>query len=99
MLDTTFILTTLHKEKPTLEKEFDIEKIGIFGSYARNKQAEDSDIDIYVEFKQRSVTFKNIAGLWTHLENLFHKKIDLVYYQDKQIDNVIKNIQKEVVYG
>jgi predicted nucleotidyltransferase len=98
MLDTGFILTTLQKEKSTLMKEFDIDKIGIFGSYARMSQLEDSDIDVYVEFKQKAATFKNVAGLWNYLENLFHKKVDLVYYQEAE-NSVIKKIQQEVVYG
>jgi alpha-beta hydrolase superfamily lysophospholipase len=38
------------------------------------------------------------AGLWNYLENLFHKKVDLVYYQEAE-NSVIKKIQQEVVYG
>ena len=35
-----------------LEEKFKVKKIGVFGSYARDDQSEDSDIDLLVEFKE-----------------------------------------------
>ncbi len=62
------ILNKLSKNKSYIEQNFEVDQIGLFGSYAKNKQTEDSDIDIYVEFKHK--TFDNLAGLWNYLEEL-----------------------------
>ena len=71
-MNKTEILDTLLDNKIYLEKEFEVSKIGLFGSYAKDKQTSDSDIDFYVEFKKKS--FDNLAGLWVYLEELYHTK-------------------------
>lgn len=37
--------------KPILQQKYSLDKIAIFGSYARNEQTEESDVDVMVEFK------------------------------------------------
>ena len=91
------ILNTLTLHKNTLKEKFEIDKIGLFGSYARDEATSNSDIDIYVEFKNK--TFDNIAGLWVYLEELYHKKIDLIHFHKRANKTIINNIQKEVIYG
>ena len=91
------ILNELSKNKSYIEQNFEVDKIGLFGSYAKDKQTEDSDIDIYVEFKHK--TFDNLAGLWNYLEELYHKKIDLFHKHKNNNQVIISNIQKDVIYG
>ena len=91
------ILNILADNKPYIEEEFEVDKIGLFGSYAKDKQSEDSDIDIYVEFRHK--TFDNLAGLWNYLEELYHKKIDLFHKHKNNNQVIISNIQKDVIYG
>jgi predicted nucleotidyltransferase len=91
------ILNELFKHKSYLQEHFEVEKIGLFGSYAKDKQTEQSDIDIYVEFRHK--TFDNLAGLWNYLEELYHKKIDLFHKHKNNNQVIISNIQKEVIYG
>lgn len=91
------ILQTLQKQKEHIAKTYKVEKIGLFGSYAHDRQTEESDIDIYVEFKEKS--FRNIAGLWVFLEELYHKKIDLVHKHGRSRGAIFDAIQKEVIYG
>ena len=91
------ILQTLRKQKNYIEKTYEVEKIGLFGSYAKNTQNEDSDVDIYVEFRHKS--FDNLAGLWNYLEHLYHKKVDLVYKNKNNRSVMLDRIQKEVIYG
>lgn len=98
MLDTSYILSTLKNEESNLKQQFHINKIGIFGSYARREQTGNSDIDIYVEFAPEAANFANVAGLWNYLEELFHKKIDLVYPNKNTADAVLSHIQNEVIY-
>jgi len=91
------ILNELSKNKSYIKENFEVDKIGLFGSYAKGKQTEDSDIDIYVEFKHK--TFDNLAGLWNYLEELYHKKIDLFHKHKHNNKVIISNIQKDVIYG
>ena len=93
----TEILNKLSKNKSYIEETFEVEKIGLFGSYAKDKQTEDSDIDIYVEFKHK--TFDNLAGLWNYLEELYHKRIDIFHKHKNNNKVIISNIQKDVIYG
>lgn len=91
------ILNELSKNKSYIQQKFEVDKIGLFGSYAKDKQTEDSDIDIYVEFKHK--TFDNLAGLWNYLEELYHKKVDLFHKHKNNNETIISNIQKDVIYG
>ncbi len=39
--------------KPILQKKYPLDTIAIFGSYARNEQTEESDVDVMVEFNNK----------------------------------------------
>jgi predicted nucleotidyltransferase len=70
------VLEKLLECKPDLQVNFGVEKIGLFGSYSREEQTEDSDVDILV-------TFSNPIGwefidLKDQLESVLQKKVDLV---------------------
>ena len=54
------IIETLKKEKEKL-KEKGVKKIGLFGSYAKDKQKNGSDIDFLVEFNK--ISANNFFGL------------------------------------
>ncbi|GAH47221.1 unnamed protein product, partial [marine sediment metagenome] len=38
-------------------KKYGVKRIGVFGSYVRNEQKSESDIDILVEFEKGKKTF------------------------------------------
>ena len=97
MMTKDEILKELSKNKSYIQQHFEVDKIGLFGSYAKGKQTEDSDIDIYVEFKHK--TFDNLAGLWNYLEELYNKKIDLFHKHKNNNHVILSNIQKDVIYG
>ncbi|MDR2205003.1 MAG: nucleotidyltransferase family protein [Flavobacteriaceae bacterium] len=72
------ILSTIQSHKPQLAS-FGINKIGLFGSYVRNEQKLQSDIDILVDFEPEKETFDNFMNLYNYLEKLFTgKKIEIV---------------------
>lgn len=91
------ILQKIESQKNFIKKEFAVEKIGLFGSYAKDKQTDSSDIDFYVEFRKK--TFDNLAGLWVYLEELFHKKVDILHKHSNSNSVILNSIQKEVIYG
>jgi len=43
------ILKLLQEAKPDLVRRFGVQRLAVFGSYARGDQREDSDVDILVE--------------------------------------------------
>ena len=45
--------------------------MGLFGSYVREEQSPDSDIDILVHFKPDQETFDNLMFTYDLFENLF----------------------------
>jgi predicted nucleotidyltransferase len=53
-------------------------RVGVFGSFARGEAGEDSDVDVYVEFDEAKRTYDNFFALHELLENLFHRRVDLV---------------------
>lgn len=63
-----------------LLKEYGVKKAGIFGSYARGEQKENSDIDILVEINDE-IGLLEIIRLRRMLQKSVRKKIDLVEYE------------------
>ncbi|MFO7968405.1 MAG: nucleotidyltransferase family protein [Archaeoglobaceae archaeon] len=91
------ILKTLRKELPYLEEEYNVKSIGIFGSYVRSEQREESDVDILVEF-QRPVGFFQFLNLEDYLSERIGLNVDLV--TSDALKPLIKpRILKEVVYA
>ena len=43
------IMKLLEEAKPDLARRFGVQRLAVFGSYARGDQREDSDVDILVE--------------------------------------------------
>jgi predicted nucleotidyltransferase len=70
------ILKELAFHKEDLFKKFNIKSMGIFGSYTRNEQRKDSDLDILVEFNSSvGIEFIDLAN---YSETVLKIRIDLV---------------------
>ncbi len=65
------------EHKVQLKNNYGVKEIGIFGSYVRGEQLEQSDIDILVEF-EKPVGFIKFMRLEKHLADLLGVKVDLV---------------------
>ncbi len=86
----------LKENKPYLKRKFNVETIGIFGSYARGEETNDSDVDILV-------TFSDLIGwefidLKEFLERILNIKVDLVTVKALK-PQLRDNILQEVVYA
>ena len=68
----------LKRHDAEIRSKFGVSKIGIFGSFARGEEAEGSDIDILVEFREGCKTFDNYMDLKFFLQDLFGRDVDLV---------------------
>lgn len=71
------ILDFLKTHREALRREYGVQDIALFGSYARGNATEDSDIDIAVELSESKKTLTNFFGLKRHLEAKLGKRIDL----------------------
>jgi len=59
--------------------QFGVQDIGLFGSYAYDKQSKDSDIDILVKFDPDKENYDNYMALYDFLESLFkNEKVEIV---------------------
>ena len=93
------ILELIRDKYPYLSDEFSVEKIGVFGSVARGEEREDSDIDIVVSLRE-PIGYKFIE-LVEYLENLFHKKVDVLTeagVNNIRIKEISNNIKRNIVY-
>lgn len=61
-------------------KRYGIKRAGIFGSYVRGENKENSDIDILIE-PPKGMSLIGFIHLKYELEDKLHKKIDLISYR------------------
>ncbi len=57
---------------------FGVERIGVFGSFARDDQTAESDIDVMAVFHSGQETFRNFMDLADFLEEHTGRRIDLL---------------------
>lgn len=50
----------LIQSKPIVQEKYQVKEMGIFGSYVRGKQNEDSDINVLIDFEKASSLLKFI---------------------------------------
>ena len=91
------IINLIKSDKAFLRENFGVIKIGVFGSYAKNMQTRDSDIDLLVEFTEPR--FDWLAGLYDYMEGRFNKKIEIVRKRNLTKSNFFERIEKEVIYA
>ena len=77
--------------------DFGVERIGLLGSYYKDKMRPESDIDFLVEIQKDKKTFRNFMALAYFLEGLFSKKVDLVTPQSLS-PHIGPHILKSVEY-
>lgn len=82
--------------KTTLEQNFKVSEIGIFGSYLRGAQKKKSDLDVLVEFSEPVGLF-HFMRLEDFLSALTGVKVDLVLKSALK-PRIKDNIIKEALY-
>jgi predicted nucleotidyltransferase len=76
MLSRNDILTKLQSVKPALHEKYSVKAMALFGSYSRNDNTADSDIDLLVDFdKTIGIRFIDLAD---ELEEILRHKVDLI---------------------
>ncbi len=97
MLTKEKILETLRSNKPFFEKELGVISIGLFGSYAKDFDKAESDVDILVELKPPLAN--NFFALWIKLEKELNRKVDLVRRGDHLSETFLQTVEQEIIYA
>lgn len=91
------IIKILRQNYKVISNTYGVISIAVFGSYAKNKQKKRSDIDIFVELKEKYKTFDNFMELKFFLEKIVGRKIDLLIKESIR-EELKQRIFKEAVY-
>ena len=84
--------------KPILKDKFQVETIGIFGSYSQGQQKIKSDVDILVTFSQpNDIDLLDFIALKQFLTRKLKTKVDLVEKHALK-DRIKDRILKETIY-
>lgn len=76
MVNLETIIDKIRSKRAELSTHYPIERLAIFGSFARHEATSESDVDIMVEFnKPIGMQFFSLAD---ELEKLLQLKVDLV---------------------
>ncbi|MEJ5363171.1 MAG: nucleotidyltransferase family protein [Spirochaetota bacterium] len=90
------IIEILSSQKLYLKEKYNVNDIAIFGSYAREENTPQSDVDILVEF-DKQIGFKYFE-LADYLEKVLNCKVDLFTFKSiKQKPLLWESIKKEII--
>ncbi len=69
---------TLMRRHAAALQALGVARLGLFGSFVRQEQTADSDVDLLVEFAPGKKTFDNFMQLSFLLEDLLGRRVELV---------------------
>jgi hypothetical protein len=72
------IKSILQEQEPYLNERYGVVEISVFGSYARNQQEQDSDLDVLVDFGVKpSIDLLDLVNLERYLSNVLGLEVDV----------------------
>lgn len=74
-----------------------IRRLGLFGSFAREEQHQDSDVDFLAEFEAEQKTFDHFMGLSFLLEDALKRRVEVVTPESLS-PHIAPRILREVEY-
>jgi predicted nucleotidyltransferase len=90
------VIRALKTLKDRKGDEYDIVRIGLFGSVARGVMREGSDVDVVVVLAKPDMF--NLIGIKQDLEEELHCRVDLVRYREKMNPFLKRRIDREAFY-
>ena len=97
MKTLTEIKRILQGQKPHLAERYGVSVIGVFGSYVRNEQRDDSDIDILIELERPArISLIDLVELEYYLSDVLETKVDIAIKKNLR-KRIGKRILSEVV--
>ena len=76
-------------------KKYHVDRVGIFGSYARNQNVKTSDIDLLIRFKINP-TLLQLVKIERELTEILGIKVDIVTEPSLKDTLLKKNIEKDL---
>ncbi len=96
-LEKNSITKYLKQRKEEFVKNYSIQKIALFGSFANGQNTSNSDIDIMYETTTKDLTFTQFHQIEEELKKQFNRNIDLVNI--KYMNPLIKRkALKDMIY-
>ncbi|MBO4625181.1 MAG: nucleotidyltransferase domain-containing protein [Bacteroidales bacterium] len=95
--DRDSILSMLKVYFSCNKEKYGIERIGLFGSFARNEARPGSDIDILISLKKPNLF--TYALISQQLETVFGRAVDLVSEKSILKESFRTQVEKEVIYA
>lgn len=97
------ILQILRDEIPYLREKYGVEKIAIFGSYAKDEQTKKSDVDILVQLgRPLGFGFMELAD---HLEDILGEKVDISTFEslkrskeNPRYRHIVLDVERSLIY-
>ena len=89
------VLSVLRAHKATLARRFGVAELAVFGSFARDRATDDSDLDVLVRF-DGPIHWERYFGAQFYLEDLLGRPVDLVTEKDLRPE-VWRYVKREVV--
>jgi len=90
------IIKILSNYKNEYAEKYGIQKIGVFGSVARDDNREGSDVDIVVDISNADLFL--LVGIKYELEEKLQKSVDIITYRENMNPFLKKRIDGEAVY-
>jgi len=88
MKTLTEIKESLRDQEPYLVEKFGVSIIGVFGSYVRNEQLPESDLDVLVELdRPPKITLIGLVELEQYLSEVLGVRVDIA---------IKKNLKKRI---
>lgn len=89
------ILNYLKEHYKEFNERYHVEKIGLFGSYARDEATQDSDIDIFVVMKP---SMFDMIAIKEQIEEDLHKRVDIIREHNNIKPLFLEMINKDLIY-
>ena len=91
----TKLMEMLHQQLPLLTERYQVKSLGVFGSYVRQEEWSDSDLDLLVTFDELPSLLRFIE-LENYLTDVLGMTVDLVM-QDTLKRRIGERVLNEVV--
>ena len=97
------VISIMKKELPYLKDKYGVERIVLYGSFAKGKQKKKSDIDILVDLhKTLGLEFIELADM---LEEKLGRKVDVATFEhfkrsfhNPRYKHIAEDIKKSMIY-
>ena len=90
------IIDTLKVFKAEACSKYGVTKLGLFGSFARNQQHEDSDVDVC--FDGGTPTLMTIARMEIELEKRIGVPVQITIIHNGLSKSFLNNLNRDVIY-